>query len=106
MCSSHPAQHMSRLILSAILPIAPLGGRVKIGFQTALMLLRSGAHVVVVTRFPVDAADRYAREHDFAEFSGRLQIHGVDLRHTPSVEIFARYLADSLPRLDYLINNA
>ncbi len=54
----------------------------------------------------MDAADRYSREGDFAQFQDRLQIHGVDLRHTPSVEIFARYLAESLPRLDYLINNA
>ena len=82
------------------------GARVKIGFQASLKLLRAGAHVIVTTRFPVDAADRYAQERDFPEFRGRLQIHGLDLRHTPSVEIFTRFLAERLPRLDYVLNNA
>ena len=66
------------------------GARVKIGYQAALKLLRAGAHVVVTTRFPVDAASRYAKEPDFADLKGRLQIFGLDLRHTPSVELFAR----------------
>src|SRR5688572_27646228 len=82
------------------------GARVKIGYQASLKLLRAGAHVVVTTRFPVDAADRYSKEPDYGEFRERVQIHGLDLRHTPSVEIFTRYLADRLPRLDYLLNNA
>lgn len=82
------------------------GSRVKIGYQASLKLLRAGAHVVVTTRFPVDAAERYSHEPDYAAFRERLQIHGLDLRHTPSVEIFARFLAERLPRLDYLLNNA
>jgi NAD(P)-dependent dehydrogenase (short-subunit alcohol dehydrogenase family) len=82
------------------------GARVKIGFQASLKLLRAGAQVVVTTRFPIDAADRYSKEPDFAEFRERLQIHGLDLRHTPSVEIFTRFLLERLPRLDYIINNA
>ena len=82
------------------------GARVKIGYQAALKLLRAGAHVVVTTRFPVDAARRYANEPDFRELRGRLQIFGLDLRHTRSVELFARFLAERLPRLDYVVNNA
>ena len=82
------------------------GARVKIGFQASLKLLRAGAHVVVTTRFPIDAAERYSREPDFSAFSERLEIHGLDLRHTPSVELFARFLVERLPRLDYLLNNA
>jgi len=82
------------------------GARVKIGFQASLKLLRAGAHVIVTTRFPIDAAERYSKEQDFAEFGGRLQIHGLDLRHTPSVEIFTRFLLERLPRLDYILNNA
>jgi NAD(P)-dependent dehydrogenase (short-subunit alcohol dehydrogenase family) len=82
------------------------GARVKIGFQASLKLLRAGAHVIVTTRFPIDAAERYSQEPDFPAFSERLQIHGLDLRHTPSVELFARFLVERLPRLDYLINNA
>jgi NAD(P)-dependent dehydrogenase (short-subunit alcohol dehydrogenase family) len=82
------------------------GARVKIGFQASLKLLRAGAHVIVTTRFPVDAADRYSKEADFPVFRERLQIHGLDLRHTPSVEIFTRFLVERLPRLDYILNNA
>jgi NAD(P)-dependent dehydrogenase (short-subunit alcohol dehydrogenase family) len=82
------------------------GARVKIGFQASLKLLRAGAHVIVTTRFPVDAAGRYSREPDFAGFRERLQIHGLDLRHTPSVELFTRFLSERLPRLDYILNNA
>ena len=82
------------------------GARVKIGFQAALKLLRAGAHVIVTTRFPVDAADRFSREPDFPSYRERLQIHGLDLRHTPSVELFTRFLAERLPRLDYILNNA
>jgi NAD(P)-dependent dehydrogenase (short-subunit alcohol dehydrogenase family) len=82
------------------------GARVKIGFQASLKLLRAGAHVVVTTRFPIDAAERYSKEPDFAAFRDRLQIHGLDLRHTPSVELFTRFLLERLPRLDYILNNA
>jgi NAD(P)-dependent dehydrogenase (short-subunit alcohol dehydrogenase family) len=82
------------------------GARVKIGYQASLKLLRAGAHVIVTTRFPVDAADRYSRESDFFAYRDRLQIHGLDLRHTPSVELFTRFLAERLPRLDYILNNA
>jgi NAD(P)-dependent dehydrogenase (short-subunit alcohol dehydrogenase family) len=82
------------------------GARVKIGFQAALKLLRAGAHFVVTTRFPVDAADRYSKEPDFRVFSERLQIYGLDLRHTPSVELLTRFLLGQLPRLDYILNNA
>ena len=82
------------------------GARVKIGFQAALKLLRAGAHVIVTTRFPVDATERYAQEADYPQFKERLQIHGLDLRHSPSVEIFARCMLERLPRLDYILNNA
>ncbi len=82
------------------------GARVKIGYQTALSLLRAGAHVIATTRFPKDAAARYAREPDAGAWSGRLDIHGLDLRHTPSVEMFAAHLEGRLGRLDFLINNA
>jgi NAD(P)-dependent dehydrogenase (short-subunit alcohol dehydrogenase family) len=82
------------------------GGRVKIGYQAALKLLRSGAEVIVTTRFPRDAARRYAREADFADWAHRLEIFGLDLRHTPSVEAFCRHLLDTRTRLDFIVNNA
>lgn len=82
------------------------GARVKIGYQASLKLLRAGAHVIATTRFPVDAAERYAQETDFDSFRERLEIHGLDLRHTPSVERFAHGLLEQLPRLDHILNNA
>ena len=82
------------------------GARVKIGFHAALMLLRNGAHVIVTTRFPRDAAKRYAAESDFQQWADRLEIFGLDLRHTPSVEAFAASMSERLDRLDYLIHNA
>ena len=82
------------------------GGRVKIGYQAALKLLRSGAQVIVTTRFPRDSAQRYAREADFADWGHRLEIFGLDLRHTPSVEAFCRELLATRTRLDFIVNNA
>lgn len=82
------------------------GARLKIGYQAALMMLRAGARVIVTTRFPQDAAVRYTRESDFDQWKDRLQIYGLDLRHSPSVEIFTRHLDQTLDRLDILINNA
>ena len=82
------------------------GGRVKIGYQAALKLLRAGAHVIVTTRFPRDSAQRYAREADFSEWAHRLEIFGLDLRHTPSVEAFCRELLATRARLDFIVNNA
>jgi NAD(P)-dependent dehydrogenase (short-subunit alcohol dehydrogenase family) len=82
------------------------GARLKIGYQAALKMLRAGARVVVSTRFPHDAAKRYAAEPDFSDWGGRLRIHGLDLRHTPSVEIFCRYLLSTESRLDALLSNA
>ncbi len=82
------------------------GGRVKIGYQAGLKLLRAGAQLIVTTRFPRDSAARYAREADFAEWGDRLEIFGLDLRHTPSVEAFCRELLHTRERLDFIINNA
>ncbi|MBI4346339.1 MAG: SDR family oxidoreductase [Elusimicrobia bacterium] len=82
------------------------GARLKIGYQASLMLLRAGATVVATTRFPHDAARRYAAEPDFGRWGDRLRVYGLDLRHSPSVELFCRYLDHALGGLDFLINNA
>ena len=82
------------------------GGRVKIGYQAGLKLLRCGAHLIVTTRFPRDSAMRYAQEPDFAEWGHRLEVFGLDLRHTPSVEAFCHHLLTTRDRLDFIINNA
>jgi NAD(P)-dependent dehydrogenase (short-subunit alcohol dehydrogenase family) len=82
------------------------GGRVKIGYQAGLKLLRCGAHLIVTTRFPRDAATRYAQEPDFGDWCDRVEIFGLDLRHTPSVEAFCRELLSTHTRLDFIVNNA
>jgi NAD(P)-dependent dehydrogenase (short-subunit alcohol dehydrogenase family) len=79
---------------------------VKIGYQAGIKLLRSGAHLIVTTRFPRDSAARYAREPDFGDWSDRLEIFGLDLRHTPSVESFCTEMLATRHRLDFIINNA
>jgi len=82
------------------------GGRVKIGYQAGIKLLRAGAELIVTTRFPRDSAARYASEPDFADWAHRLEIYGLDLRHTPSVEAFCRHLNATRSRLDFIVNNA
>jgi NAD(P)-dependent dehydrogenase (short-subunit alcohol dehydrogenase family) len=82
------------------------GGRVKIGYQAGIKLLRAGAELIVTTRFPRDSASRYAREPDFGEWGHRLTVYGLDLRHTPSVEAFCEELLATRERLDFIINNA
>jgi len=82
------------------------GGRVKIGYQAGLKLLRCGAHLIVTTRFPRDGASRYAQEPDFDEWKDRLEIVGLDMRHTPSVEAFCHQMLTTRHRLDFIINNA
>ncbi|HEV2591867.1 MAG TPA: SDR family oxidoreductase [Gaiellaceae bacterium] len=82
------------------------GGRVKIGYQAGIKLLRAGASLIVTTRFPRDAAQRYAREADFAAWGDRLKIYGLDLRHTPSVESFCHHILTTRDRLDFIVSNA
>jgi NAD(P)-dependent dehydrogenase (short-subunit alcohol dehydrogenase family) len=82
------------------------GGRVKIGYQAGIKLLRAGARLIVTTRFPRDAAGRYAAETDFEEWGDRLEIFGLDLRHTPSIEAFCVHLLATRDRLDFIVNNA
>ena len=82
------------------------GGRVKIGYQAGLKLLRAGATLVVTTRFPRDAAVRFATESDFDEWRDRVEVFGLDLRHTPSVEAFCAHMSAARTHVDYIVNNA
>lgn len=82
------------------------GGRVKIGHQAALKLLRCGARVIVTSRFPADAARRFSRHDDFAEWGHNLQLVGLDLRDLRAVEQFAGNLLGEGQHLDILVNNA
>jgi NAD(P)-dependent dehydrogenase (short-subunit alcohol dehydrogenase family) len=82
------------------------GGRVKVGYATVLKLLRDEARVIMITRFPRDAAQRYAQEADFETWQNNLKIYGLDLRNIPQVEFFLNHLINSEPYLDIIINNA
>lgn len=81
------------------------GGRVKVGQATALRLLRSGADVTITTRFPTDAAQRFAAEPDVDQWRDRLHIVSLDFRALGT-------LVDQIdawnrgPAFDILINNA
>ena len=81
------------------------GGRAKIGMHIALLLLRDGAHLTITTRFPHDAARRFALHADAATWIHRLKIVGIDLRDPTQVVALADEVAAAGP-LDILINNA
>ena len=82
------------------------GGRVKIGYQAGLKLLRAGARLIVTTRFPRDSAARYAREPDFAEWGDRLEIFGLDLATRRASRRSATSWWRRAERLDFIVNNA
>lgn len=81
------------------------GGRAKIGMYIALRLLRDGAETTITTRFPRDAARRFAGMPDSAEWLHRLHVIGVDLRNPAQTLALADSVAARGP-LDILINNA
>ncbi|WP_285724812.1 SDR family oxidoreductase [Psychromicrobium xiongbiense] len=81
------------------------GGRAKIGMYIALRLLRDGAHTTITTRFPQDAARRFAGMEDSADWLHRLDIVGIDLRDPAQVLALTDDLNAAGP-LDILINNA
>lgn len=81
------------------------GGRAKIGMYIALRLLRDGAHLTITTRFPRDAARRFAAMEDASEWLHRLSIVGIDLRDPAQVAALADEVASHGP-LDILVNNA
>uniref|UniRef100_K3X2E0 Oxidoreductase n=1 Tax=Globisporangium ultimum (strain ATCC 200006 / CBS 805.95 / DAOM BR144) TaxID=431595 RepID=K3X2E0_GLOUD len=82
------------------------GARVKIGYEITLKLLRSGAMVIATTRFPKDAAYRFARERDFDAWKDKLQIYGMDFRDLGVIDKFMDHVATTFGSIDILINNA
>ena len=83
------------------------GGRIRIGFATALRLLRDGAKVIVITRYPYDALDRYKKEPDYDAFKERLVIYGFNLMWVNKTEELLQFIREQSPDgLDFLINNA
>lgn len=70
------------------------------------MLLRNGAHTIVTTRFPKDAAIKLKSEPDFNDWYNRLEIYGLDFKYVPSIYEFSEFIKLKYRRLDILINNA
>ena len=82
------------------------GARQKIGYRGALKLLRCGASVIATSRFPSDAATKFAGEDDASEWTHRLFIYGLDFRDISSLEFFCAHITSTFRRLDGIINNA
>lgn len=82
------------------------GGRVKIGYATALRLLRNKANVTVTTRFPALALEQFEAEKDYTSWQDKLDIYGLDLRNLSAVQEFLHYYQSKHNTLDILINNA
>lgn len=82
------------------------GGRIKVGYQTALNFLRDGARTIVTTRFPVNALQEFTKEPDYKNWQDNLIIYGLDLRNIFALENFINYLKQTEPYLDAIINNA
>jgi NAD(P)-dependent dehydrogenase (short-subunit alcohol dehydrogenase family) len=82
------------------------GGRIKIGYLTALKMLRDGAKVWVTTRFARDCAKRFSQESDFDTWSDKLKVVALDLRNIKALQDFLNYLLQHETHLDIIINNA
>lgn len=82
------------------------GGRVKVGYAAALKFLRSGANLLVTTRFPALALEQFKEEVDYEEWKERLVLYGLDLRDLKAVEGFVHYYKKEYDCLDVLVNNA
>jgi NAD(P)-dependent dehydrogenase (short-subunit alcohol dehydrogenase family) len=93
------------------------GGRVNLGFSTALRLLRCGAKVIVSSRYPHDTLVRYQTQPDSDSWiKNRLRVVGADFRTARDAFALAAEVKNILvtwstgdsasPLLDILINNA
>lgn len=82
------------------------GGRVKVGFATALRLLRNNANVVLTTRFPALALEQFMQESDFENWKENLIVYGLDLRNLNAINDFISFYKSKFQSLDILINNA
>lgn len=82
------------------------GGRIKIGYEIALKLLRANCKVIVTTRFPYDAIMRYSSEHDYDEWKGNIMIYAIDFRNLCHVTSMMEWIYGHYPYLSILINNA
>ncbi|KAN0033689.1 hypothetical protein ACTFIV_000151 [Dictyostelium citrinum] len=81
------------------------GGRIKIGLKIAINLLKLGFNVIITTRFPQCAMEKF-KELLKPKHLERLRIYGVDFRNVQTVQSFIDTIKSTIPRVDILINNA
>ncbi len=81
------------------------GGNVGIGMETARGLAKMGAHVLIACRDAARAAHARA-ELKRSVPQGNIEVVELDLGSLASVKRCAETLAEKLPRVDVLINNA
>ncbi|MCB5180692.1 SDR family NAD(P)-dependent oxidoreductase [Streptomyces antimicrobicus] len=109
LCPGCAADHTARRRMSCDLTgrrALLTGGRVKIGFQLALMMLRDGAELLVTSRFPQDTLARFRAAPGSERWLDRLTVVAVDLRDPRQVlGLCERLRAEGEP-LDILVNNA
>ncbi|MFJ8107739.1 SDR family NAD(P)-dependent oxidoreductase [Streptomyces sp. NPDC096132] len=109
LCPACAADNTARRALSTDLGgrrVLLTGGRVKIGFQLALMMLRDGAEVLVTSRFPHDTVRRFHAEPGSGTWRDRLTVLAVDLRDPRQVLGLCEELRAEGEPLDILVNNA
>lgn len=82
------------------------GGRVKIGYASALKFLRCKADVTVTSRFPAIASRQFEEEPDYRDWRDRLTVHGLDLRNLGEVQAFVDRYRSEHESLEILVNNA
>lgn len=80
------------------------GGRVKLGFSSALKLLRMGAKVVITTRYPHFAMINYQTESDYESWKNNLVI--VQCNFTKLEEIYSMLKLLDSHNFNGIINNA
>lgn len=105
-CATEHTAHRNRSVDLTGRVALVTGGRVKSGFRVVLKLLRAGAEVIATTRFPADAAIRFAAESDASTWADRLRVVGLDLRMLPDVARFAAGLRAAVLHLDIFVANA
>lgn len=83
------------------------GGRIKIGYAVCMRLLRQGAKVIAVTRYPKTALENYMKESGYDSFRDRLTIIGFDLMRVDRTDKLISQIENLCGgRLDILVNNA
>ncbi|MCB9652536.1 MAG: SDR family oxidoreductase [Deltaproteobacteria bacterium] len=109
LCAScHALSEMKRTFSAPLAGAAVFitGGRIKVGFESVLKLLRANARVALTTRFPANALERFRLQPDYEAFRQRLHIVGFDLRNVLGIPSLIKAVGECLGQIDVVINNA